>query len=90
VRDAARASAALAVDLRGARLAVRRGAVGEAGRQPGTARIDLDLEHGAIAGPIRVTVAARGLDGRFAIAAVRPIKSRPTGSTSPAWSSATI
>jgi hypothetical protein len=35
--------------------------------QAGVARIDFDLQHDAIAGPLKVAVAAHGLDGHFAI-----------------------
>jgi hypothetical protein len=67
VRDAGHASAALTADLRGARLAVAEAGWEKPAGQPGAARIDFDLFHDAVAGPLKVAVTARGLDGRFAI-----------------------
>lgn len=66
-RDDGRATAELTADLRAARLSVPEAGWEKLPGQPGTARIDLDLQHDAISGPLKVAVSAAGLDGRFAI-----------------------
>lgn len=63
-------SAAIALDLRAARLAVAEAGWEKPAGQPGTARIDVDLAHRALAGAIRIAVQAKGLDGRFAVVPV--------------------
>jgi hypothetical protein len=67
VRDAGRASAELTADLRSAHLDVAEAGWEKPVGQPGTARIDFDLNHDAISGPLKVHVSARGLDGHIAI-----------------------
>ncbi|HEX3884618.1 MAG TPA: AsmA-like C-terminal domain-containing protein [Stellaceae bacterium] len=67
VRDAGHGSAALVADLRAAHLSVAEAAFEKPEGQAGVARIDFDLQHDAIAGPLKVAVAAHGLDGHFVI-----------------------
>jgi len=67
VRDAGRGAAVVTADLRAARLVVAEAGWEKAAGQPGVARIDFDLLHDAVSGPLKVAVSAHGLDGRFAI-----------------------
>ena len=67
-RDPVRASAALVLDLRAARLAVPEANWSKPAGQPGSATIDFDVSHQHIAGPLRLAMRARGLDGRYVIA----------------------
>jgi hypothetical protein len=66
-RDTGHGAAELTADLRAARLAVAEAGWEKPAGQPGTARIDFNLLHDAVAGPLKVAVSARGLDGHFAI-----------------------
>lgn len=68
VREGGHATADLTADLRGARLSVAEAGWEKPPGQPGTARIDFNLDHDSVTGPIKLAVAARGLDGHFAIA----------------------
>ncbi|MGH7095929.1 MAG: AsmA-like C-terminal domain-containing protein, partial [Stellaceae bacterium] len=67
-RDPVRASASLVLDLRAARLAVPEANWSKPAGQPGSATIDFDLSHQHIAGPLRLAMRARGLDGHYTIA----------------------
>jgi uncharacterized protein YhdP len=68
VHDAARATAAVALDLRGASLALDEAGWQKPPGQPATATLDFDVSHQAIVGGLRIAAQAAGLDGHLAVA----------------------